>query len=143
MPTHKAAPGASENSGRTESDDLICVIDPELEVRDGGVHRGNDKDIDVELKDPSGPCEYKVDNSSEVFTKHKVRWWITNNCGSDRKVEITFPNPEGSPLEPCTLEATVPKGKKEKIECEIRDDADFRAYGYEIVVTAPKSIRTD
>ena len=143
MPTPKVARGASESSGRGESDDPICELDPELEVRDGGLDKGKDKDIDIELKDPSGTCEAVVEHSSEVFTKHKVRWKFVNNCGSDRKVEVAFRYPEGSPLMPCTMETTVKKGKKGEIKCKIREDANFRAYRYDVVVTAPKSGRAD
>jgi hypothetical protein len=137
MPTHKVARDASKHAGSRASGERIHVLDPELQVRDGGLKGGSDKDIDLELKDPSGTCEANVEMSSEVFKKHKVTWKIANNCRSERKVKVVFGYSEGSPLEPCTLEATVEQHKKGKIKCTIRKDAIVQAYRYDVVVTVP------
>jgi hypothetical protein len=126
----------ADASGTAYTDNLdgLTVLDPQLDVWDGVLKKGLDKDIDVELKMVEGTCKATVgEDPAEVFTKHKVRWMIENNTTVDQMVEVAFNHPEGSPLKPCTTKTPVSgNGGTAEIKCVIRDDADSKTYTYDI-----------
>jgi hypothetical protein len=124
--------------GTRREEDGTFVLDPELEVRDGGIDRGHDKDIPVTLTKVNGQCvatldKPKTDDPADVFTKHKVKWEIKNRSGADRTVEIVFIGKNGSPLDPtCVTSKPIKKDKTKDIKCEIPDGTAFERFEYEI-----------
>ena len=79
-----------------------------------------------------GSCQIQTDPQTlEAFKRETIQWSIVNRCQDafGQEVSIAFEE-ANNPLEA----SCVPRGRK-KIQCTIKNGADYKSYKYRVVAT--------